>query len=64
MEDRPIVFTISPRNDGCFVLYTRDGRVDDYNRETVFPANSLYNAMCFASKIYNDKGYAVLFEVD
>ena len=58
-EERPIVFTITSLNDGTFKIYTKDMRVD-----CDVVVNSLYSAMEHIAELYNNEGYAVLFEVD
>ena len=58
-EERPVVFTITPLNDGTFKIYTKDMRVD-----CDVVVNSLYSAMVHIAELYNNEGYAVLFEVD
>ena len=63
-EERPITFTISMEEKGYYRMFTKDARVDDYNRDVRCPEYQLFTMMCFASKVYNDKGFAVLFEVD
>lgn len=61
-NDRPIVFTIT-ENDTSFFICTKDGRAE--HRFTAVPsAGFLMLALTSLSKEYNDKGYAVLFEVD
>ena len=58
-EERPIVFTITPLNDGTFKIYTKDMRVD-----CDVVVRPLYSAMEHIAELYNNEGYAVLFEVE
>lgn len=62
-EERPITFTISKTEVG-YRMHTKDARVEENNRDVVFSENNLFNMMTFASGIYNNRGYAVLFEAD
>ena len=64
MEDRPIVFTISPLADDTCRIYTRDARVKDGDNDVTVAAAKLTNMMTVMSHILNDDGYAVLFEID
>lgn len=63
-EERPITFTISAEENGYYRMFTKDGRVDEFNRDVRFPKDQLFAMMGLASGIYNNKGFAVLFEVD
>ena len=62
-EERPITFTISKAEAG-FRMHTKDARVQESNRNVEFSRDQLFTMMEFASMIYNDKGFAVLFEID
>lgn len=62
MEERPIVFTISPLNTGEYWIRTKDDRVEEPYRSIYY--GELTNKMVELSEKYNNKGYAVLFEVD
>ena len=64
MEDRAIVFTITPVTDSNVRIYTKDGRVRPEDREVETTNSKLVNAMTMISEILNDEGFAVLFEVD
>ena len=68
-EERPIVFTISQitRNfGGLFEIKTKNPNGKDFNK--VCPdevgITQLYTTLEEISEDLNDKGYAVLFEVD
>ena len=62
-EERPITFTISKTEAG-YRMYTKDARVQGSNQDVEFPEKMLFQMMTFASGIYNDQGFAVLFEAD
>ena len=64
MEERPIVYTITPITDVNIRIYTKDYRVDPKDQEVEVHVTKLVNAMTMISEILNDEGYAVLFEVD
>ena len=64
MEERAVVFTITPVTDRDIRIYTKDGRIKPEDREVNADATHLVNAMTMISTILNDEGYAVLFEVD
>ena len=64
MEDRPIVYTITPVTDVNIRIYTKDWRVDPKDQEIEVHVTKLVNAMTMISVLLNDEGYAVLFEVD
>ena len=65
-NDRPIIFTISySTSTKSYTIATTDERVVCINKVT----NNLLSAeimetMCNITGILNNKGYAVLFEVD
>ena len=60
-EERPIVFTITYSELGYWVR-TRDSRSEEpYNN---ICCDELSTIMLEITMKYNDKGYAVLFEVD
>ena len=63
-EERPIVFTIrhSEVTDSYFIR-TKDARADGLVSNMVPPLD-LFSAMVKMSEVLNNKGYAVLFEVD
>lgn len=59
-EERPIIFTVTPLDNGHYKIYTEDSRAD-------LQANcgrDLYTMIASISEELNNKGYAVLFEVD
>lgn len=62
-EERPIVFTISEWKTGIVKIVTTDQRGTDAN---VYELNRdlLLAVMVYMTKVFNAKGYAVLFEVD
>ena len=62
-EERPIVFTISEWKSGIVKIVTTDPRGKDAN---VYELNRdlLLAVMVYMAKVFNAKGYAVLFEVD
>lgn len=65
-EERPIVFTISKITDnfgGLCLIKTKDSRADGCTYTDVGVVQ-LFEIMCVISEEFNDKGYAVLFEVD
>ena len=62
-EERPITFTISKTEAG-FRMHTKDGRVHKYNQDVGFNRDQLFTMMDFATNIYNEQGFAVLFEID
>ena len=68
-KDIPIVFTISQNGDGNFYSITsKDSR--NINGQgnpfkfTTLSSTDIYRIMVQISKVLNDKGFAVLFEVD
>lgn len=63
-EERPITFTITTVGNKGYRMYTKDARVDESNRDVTIADDMLFAMMTFASGVYNNKGYAVLFEVD
>jgi hypothetical protein len=64
MEERPIVFTITQVDNGNIRIYTKDGRVNECNREVITEINLMLQLMTFITGTLNNQGYAVLFEVD
>lgn len=60
-EERPIVFTISEINHGVSML-TKDPRGSDENSEVDY--GIIFEVMRDITETLNNKGYAVLFEVD
>lgn len=71
-EERPIVFTITLNDKyhrNCYIS-TKDirGMNCDYIKEALDGGNSymsdLFDDMCAITEELNNKGYAVLFEVD
>ena len=71
MEDRPIVFTIthcekSGMSGNYYDIKTKDIRGKEENLEGLFivASEALLEYMSFISIRLNNKGYAVLFEVD
>lgn len=68
MEDRPIVFTISKTggSNAGFIFYqvtTKDPRGEAESIVDVYDVE-LFRIMVNISEVLNNKGYAVLFEVD
>lgn len=61
MEDRPIVFTISDLKNKNYMVTTKDPRGEQLNTNKT---QALFYKMCRISEELNNKGYAVLFEVD
>lgn len=61
-ENRPIIFTITS-NDKIRIS-TTDARVEENNREIEFNSELLFSMMSFIAGVYNNQGFAVLFEVD
>ena len=62
-EERPVVFTLSEVSQGVYSLTTKDPRGDLLNEGKVL-SHKLVWKMRDLSKRLNNKGYAVLFEVD
>ena len=65
-EERPIVFTVSQVTQnfgGLFQIKTKDRRVDNWHRIDI-GVTELFTTMEEVSEEFNEKGYAVLFEVD
>lgn len=63
-EERPITFTITTVGNKGYRMYTKDARVQEKDRDVTISDNMLFAMMTFASGVYNNKGYTVLFEVD
>lgn len=63
LEESPIVFTISEWKPETLKIVTTDPRGTDAN---VYELNRdlLLAVMVYMTKMFNAKGYAVLFEVD
>lgn len=66
MEERPIVFTISYRTSTKnYTIATTDERVVCIDKVTDnLLSAEIMEAMCNITGLLNNKGYAVLFEVD
>ena len=63
-EDRPIVFTLSvSERTALHSITTKDPRGSDENVDSIY-ADEVYKTMLDISEVLNNKGYAVLFEVD
>ena len=62
-EERPIVFTIS-QVGRLYTLATKDSRAGTNKPSPEINANQVLNTMIDLSEMFNNKGYAVLFEVD
>lgn len=62
-EERPIVFTISEWKTGIVKIVTTDQRGKDANVYEL-KRDLLLAVMVHMTKMFNAKGYAVLFEVD
>ena len=63
-EERPITFTITTVGNKGYRMYTKDARVQEKDRDITISDDMLFAMMTFASGVCNNKGYAVLFEVD
>lgn len=64
MENTPITFTITPKDDGKILAYTNDTRVVEHNKQVEFDKDMLLSMMNFITGTLNRQGFAVLFEVD
>lgn len=66
MEDRPIVFTISENNDNTYSIVSKDSRArwGDGGRIGFLHSVDVFSNMVYISEELNNRGYAVLFEVD
>lgn len=64
MEDRPITYTITPKDNGKILAYTQDTRVLKHNKQVEFDKDMLLTMMNFITGTMNRQGFAVLFEVD
>ena len=62
-EERPIVFTIK-QVGRLYTLVTKDSRVGTNKPSPEIGTRQLVKTMRALSAMLNDKGYAVLFEVD
>ena len=62
-EERQITVTIS-KAESVFRIHTKDAMVKESILNLEFSRDLLFKMMEFASMIYNDKGFAVLFEID
>ena len=60
MNERPIIFTIIPLDNGNYRVYTRSTIAG----VKVLEGKNLYPMILGISQDYNNNGYAVLFEVD
>lgn len=63
-EERPIVFTITELDPISIRIYTKDARVKDGDNDIQVANGNLINMMIIITKLLNDEGHAVLFEVD
>ena len=63
-EDRPIVYTLTQINNERILVSTRDGRVNEDSKAVEVGTNNLMPFITLISERFNNKGYAVLFEVD
>ena len=62
-DERPIVFTISQSpGENFYAVKTSDLRADVISHK-VIKFNDLFTTMVSLSETYNNKGYAVSFEV-
>ena len=64
MGNTPITFTITPKDDGNILAYTKDTRVMQCNKQVEFNKDMLLTMMNFITGTLNRQGFAVLFEVD
>ena len=62
-EERPIVFTIT-QVGRLYTLVTKDSRAGTNRPSPEIGARQLVETMKDLSAMFNNKGYAVLFEVD
>lgn len=63
-EERPIVFTLSVSERTLLhSIKTKDPRGSDENVDNLY-GDEVYKTMRDISEVLNNKGYAVLFEVD
>ena len=62
-EERPIVFTLSPKDNGTYWIRTNDSRVDKEIDNGDYSGDIVSIMITLATK-YNRQSYAVLFEVD
>lgn len=63
-EDRPIIFTVSvSERTGLHKIVTKDPRGIDENVDSLF-ADEIFKTEKDISEVLNDRGYAVLFEID
>ena len=62
-DDRPIVFTIT-QVGRLYTLVTKDSRVGTNRPSPEIGTIQLVETMKDLSAMFNDKGYAVLFEVE
>jgi NAD+--asparagine ADP-ribosyltransferase len=60
-EERPIVFTITDLGNKNYKIITKDPRGEDYNKVCT---QALFYSIRTTTEELNNKGYAVLFEVD
>ena len=60
-EERPIVFTISDLGNKTYSVTTKDPRGCELNTEKT---QALFYKLRTLSEVLNNKGFAVLFEVD
>ena len=63
-EDRPVVYTVTHVDTSRVRIYTKDGRIREGDNDIIVTLSNLLNEMVIISKILNDEGFAVLFEVD
>ena len=61
-EERPIVFTITPNVDGRCEVHTVDKRAIE--PRYFCNSNEVIECMAVLTERYNNKGYAVMFEVN
>lgn len=62
--DSPVIFTITKEKDVFYKVYTRDPRGAEYNLLSHVDRSATFGRMQKITRELNDKGYAVLFEVD
>jgi len=60
-EERPVVFTITQNDAMHYRIYTKDSRTDI---QANVGYEGLFHMLVSISEELNNKGYAVLFEVD
>ena len=63
-KDIPVVYTITELDSSNIRVYTKDARVKDGDNDIQIASNNLISMMNIITKLLNDEGLAVVFEVD